>query len=72
MSSAGYTRMKLPADAVDPNPTQTEGGQEKVVVSEVTLQELMGSILIELRKMNIYLSQISDIEIDDYNVEQED
>ena len=45
------------------NPTDTEGGQPEVRVSDDNVQQLLNQILKELKMMNIHLSMITDITI---------
>jgi len=46
-------------------PQVEEGGQKKVIVQEITEKELLLKILIELKKMNVYLQELSEIEVND-------
>ena len=45
------------------DPTQVEGGQAEVVVSDDNAQELLLEILKELKKMNLHLSMMTDLAI---------
>jgi len=43
-----------------PLPQQEEGGQKKVQVKDMATSELLQQILLELRIMNIHLTEITD------------
>lgn len=43
-----------------PQPTKTEGGQTKAVVSDDKVEQLLTEILIEVRKMNVQLALMND------------
>jgi len=50
------------------NPQKVEGGQREVIVSEDNIQNLLSSILKELKKMNIQLELLSDNKITDQEI----
>ena len=43
-----------------PNPQQTAGGITRVVTSDDDIQQLLNSILKELKKMNVHLEIVTD------------
>ena len=45
------------------NPTQVEGGIEKVVVSDDDVEHLLGDSLKELKKLNFQMSLMTDTEV---------
>ena len=52
-----------------PQPTTvTEGGMARVSVTDDNLQQLFTDVLKELKKMNIQLSLINDIDIKDLEI----
>ena len=52
-----------------PQPTTvTEGGMARVSVTDDNLQQLFTDVLKELKKMNIQLSLINDIDIKDQEI----
>lgn len=56
--------------AYDPQPTKTEGGQNKAIASDDDVKTLMLKILKELKKMNFHLSKITDSNISDTDMKQ--
>jgi len=52
-----------------PQPTKTEGGQQQVVVSDNSTQQILSNVLKELKKMNLYLELVSDNKITDQEIE---
>ncbi len=51
------------------NPTQTEGSKTESLVSDDNVQDTLMQILKELKKMNVYLSLMTDINVDSEEVE---
>ncbi len=51
------------------NPTDKEGGQRDVRVSDDNTQQLLLSILKEVKKLNLYLATITDIHLTNVDVE---
>lgn len=51
------------------NPTDTEGGQQDVRVSDDNTQQLLLSILKEVKKMNLYLALLNDTILTNSDVE---
>jgi hypothetical protein len=47
-----------------------DGGQAKTVVTNFTLEELQGQVLIELKKINLQLATLTDIIIKDEDISQ--
>ena len=52
-----------------PNPQQISGGQTRTVVTDDAVQEILGNMLKELKKMNLKLDVISDMNITDQEIE---
>jgi len=52
-----------------PQPIKVEGGQEEVRTSDDNVEGLLESILIELRKLNLYHALMNDITIKNHDVE---
>jgi len=50
-------------------PSKVEGGQREVVSSDDDTQQLLLSILKELKKMNVYLSTICEDEVKNEDIE---
>lgn len=50
-------------------PTKVEGGQKETKTSDDNVQQLLVNILKELRKMNFYLSNMSDFSLENEDVE---
>jgi len=51
-----------------PQPIVTEGGERKISVVDSNLEQLFTDVLKELKKMNIQLSLINDIDIKDQEI----
>ncbi len=51
------------------NPTKEEGGQQESLVSDDNVQQLLLSILKELKKMNLHLATITDMVLTNSDVE---
>jgi hypothetical protein len=47
----------------------SQGGQDKVLTSDTTLAELMEQVLIELKKLNVHLESISDLQVNQEDME---
>lgn len=43
-----------------PQPIKTEGGQQKAIVSDDNVEQLLAEILVELRKVNTQLALMND------------
>jgi len=52
-----------------PQPIVTEGGMARVSVTDDTLQQLFTDVLKELKKMNIQLHLMTDIEVKNTDIE---
>ena len=52
------------------NPTDKEGGQQDIRVSDDNLQQLLTQILKEVRKMNLHLATITDMHLTNTDVEE--
>jgi len=48
---------------------ETEGGTEKINVTNVTSEQLLDDILLELKKLNTYMSLMTDVVVQDLEVE---
>lgn len=45
------------------NPQQTEGGRQELTIADDNAQELLYQILVELKKISLQLSIITDIDV---------
>ena len=52
-----------------PNPQQISGGQTRTVVSDDDVQQFLDKMLKELKKMNLKLDVISDINVTNRDIE---
>ena len=50
------------------SPKTNAGGRSQVASSDSESQDLLRDILLELRKMNIYLSAVTDIQIENDDI----
>ena len=55
--------------AAGTQPSQTEGGIEKLVVSDDNTQHLLNDTIKELKKMNLQMSIMTDTEVTNREVE---
>lgn len=51
------------------DPTTTEGGQEYSKVSDANLQQIMIQVLMELKKINLHLEELSELQLQNTDVE---
>ncbi len=51
------------------DPTQVEGSKTEALVSDDNVQDTLMQILKELKKMNVYLSLMTDVNVDSEEVE---
>ena len=52
--------------------SQNAGGVSEQLVQDYTVRELLALVLTELRKMNLHLEAITDIQITNEDVEEDD
>lgn len=53
-----------------PIPTNTAGGQARAEVTDSSVADLLKKVLVELRKMNLYLSTMTDVSLETADAEE--
>ena len=52
-----------------PNPTTTEGTQDKLQTTDMNVEQLLNEVLKELKKLNLHMHQLSDLDVTDRDVD---